>query len=87
MNAPLDHLLPAAAGLSDDGWAALSRPRSIALVGASGRASSVSFTSRFLQTNQELGYEGEIFLINPNRDEILARLIHDGVFARLADVA
>ncbi|MDN2581179.1 acetate--CoA ligase family protein [Aquibium sp. ELW1220] len=73
MNAPLDHLLPAAAGLSDDGWAALSRPRSIALVGASGRASSVSFTSRFLQTNQELGYEGEIFLINPNRDEILGR--------------
>lgn len=73
MNAPLDHLDPAPAGLSDEGWAALSHPRSIALVGASGRASSVSFTSRFLQTNEELGYEGEIFLINPNRDEILGR--------------
>lgn len=73
MNAPIDPLRPVAAGLSDAGWMALSRPRSIALVGASGRASSVSFTSRFLQTNEDLGYEGEIYLINPNRDEIMGR--------------
>lgn len=73
MNAPIDTVRPAAAGLSDEGWAALSRPRSIALVGASGRASSVSFTSRFLLTNEELGYEGDIYLINPNRDEIMGR--------------
>lgn len=54
-------------------WEALSKPTSMALVGASGRASSVSFTSRFLQTNEELGYQGEIYLINPNRDTILGR--------------
>ncbi|MGO4832805.1 CoA-binding protein, partial [Rhizobiaceae sp. 2RAB30] len=54
-------------------WEALSKPTSMALVGASGRASSVSFTSRFLQTNEELGYQGEIYLINPNRDTILDR--------------
>ena len=73
MNAPLPNTLTAAAPLSDAGWNALSRPKSIALVGASGRASSVSFTSRFLQTNADLGYEGEIYLINPNRTEILGR--------------
>ncbi|MEO4001869.1 acetate--CoA ligase family protein [Mesorhizobium sp. CAU 1732] len=73
MNAPIRHDGAIAAHLSDAGWKALSKPNSIALVGASGRASSVSFTSRFLQTNQDLGYEGEIYLINPNRQEILGR--------------
>jgi acetate---CoA ligase (ADP-forming) len=59
--------------LSPAGWAAISNPRRIALVGASGRASSVSFTSRFLQTNDDLGFTGEIFLINPSRPEIMGR--------------
>src|ERR1700677_3020212 len=59
--------------LSRAGWEAISNPRSIALVGASGRESSVSFTSRFLQTNDELGYTGDIFLINPTRSEIMGR--------------
>ena len=59
--------------LSRAGWEAISNPRRIALVGASGRTSSVSFTSRFLQTNQDLGFSGEIFLINPSRSEILGR--------------
>ena len=59
--------------LSKAGWEAISNPRRIALVGASGRASSVSFTSRFLQTNEALGYTGEIFLINPGRSEIMGR--------------
>lgn len=59
--------------LSQAGWEAISNPRRIALVGASGRASSVSFTSRFLQTNEALGYTGEIFLINPARSEIMGR--------------
>lgn len=58
---------------SGKSMAALLNPASMALVGASGRASSVSFTSRFLQTNEELGYEGEIYLINPNRETILGR--------------
>ncbi len=59
--------------LSRAGWEAISNPRRIALVGASGRQSSVSFTSRFLQTNEDLGYTGEIFLINPTRSEIMGR--------------
>lgn len=60
-------------GLSAKGWQALTRPRSIALVGASGRASSVGFTSRFIETNEALGYGGRIYLVNPNRAEILGR--------------
>jgi acetate---CoA ligase (ADP-forming) len=59
--------------LSRAGWEAISNPRRIALVGASGRESSVSFTSRFLQTNEELGFTGDIFLINPTRSEIMGR--------------
>jgi acetate---CoA ligase (ADP-forming) len=59
--------------LSRAGWEAISNPRRIALVGASGRESSVSFTSRFLQTNDQLGYTGDIFLINPTRSEIMGR--------------
>ena len=59
--------------LSRAGWEAISNPRRIALVGASGRESSVSFTSRFLQTNDELGFTGDIFLINPTRSEIMGR--------------
>lgn len=73
MNAPLTNIASTATRLSDEGWRALSDPKSIALVGASGRASSVSFTTRFLQTNADLGYDGEIYLINPKRDEILGR--------------
>jgi acetate---CoA ligase (ADP-forming) len=59
--------------LNRAGWQAISNPRRIALVGASGRESSVSFTSRFLQTNVDLGFTGEIFLVNPSRSEILGR--------------
>jgi acyl-CoA synthetase (NDP forming) len=59
--------------LTQEGWKALSNPASIALVGASGRSSSVSFTPRFLETNAGLGYRGDIYLINPNRDTILDR--------------
>jgi acyl-CoA synthetase (NDP forming) len=59
--------------LTRAGWEAISNPRRIALVGASGRESSVSFTSRFLQTNEELGFTGDIFLINPSRSEIMGR--------------
>jgi acetate---CoA ligase (ADP-forming) len=57
--------------LSRAGWEAMTNPRRIALVGASGRESSVSFTSRFLQTNDDLHFAGEIFLINPARSEIM----------------
>jgi len=59
--------------LSRAGWEALTNPRRIALVGASGRESSVSFTRRFLETNDHLGFTGDIFLINPNRSEIMGR--------------
>ncbi|MGV8951038.1 MAG: acetate--CoA ligase family protein [Cypionkella sp.] len=56
--------------LSHAGWQALTNPKAIALVGASGRASSVSFTSRLVETNAGLGFSGELFLVNPSRDEI-----------------
>src|ERR1700689_1576135 len=59
--------------LTRAGWEAISNPRRIALVGASGRESSVSFTSRFLQSNEDLGYTGEVFLVNPHRSEIMGR--------------
>jgi acetate---CoA ligase (ADP-forming) len=59
--------------LSRAGWQAISNPRRIALVGASVRKSSVSFTSRFLETNEALGFTGEIFLVNPGRTEIAGR--------------
>src|ERR1700684_2780269 len=59
--------------LSRAGWEAITNPRRIALVGASGRESSVSFTSRFLQTNDDLHFTGDIFLINPTRSEIMGR--------------
>lgn len=59
--------------LTRAGWEAIANPRRIALVGASGRESSVSFTSRFLQTNEDLGFTGDIFLINPTRSEIMGR--------------
>jgi acetate---CoA ligase (ADP-forming) len=65
-----DHWTP---HLSREGWQAIANPRRIALVGASGQKSSVSFTSRFLETNDELGFGGEIFLINPSRSEIMGR--------------
>ncbi len=70
MSSASDHWTPR---LSRAGWEAISNPRRIALVGASGRTSSVSFTSRFLQTNDDLGFTGEIFLINPSRSEIMGR--------------
>lgn len=73
MNLQFDHRSETASALGPEGWKALSNPASIALVGASGRSSSVSFTPRFLETNAELGYKGDIFLINPNRDTILGR--------------
>jgi acyl-CoA synthetase (NDP forming) len=59
--------------LTRAGWEAIANPRRIALVGASGRESSVSFTSRFLQSNEDLGYTGEVFLVNPHRSEIMGR--------------
>jgi acetate---CoA ligase (ADP-forming) len=59
--------------LTRAGWEAIANPRRIALVGASGRESSVSFTSRFLQSNDDLGFTGEIFLVNPRRSEIMGR--------------
>lgn len=70
MNTHPDFHGQSTSALTADGWEALARPRSIALVGASGRSSSVSFTTRFLRANADLGYDGAIYLINPNRSEI-----------------
>ncbi len=62
--------------LDDRSWAALTAPRSIALVGASERITGVSFTNRFLANNEQLAYPGEIHLINPNRATIFGRPCH-----------
>lgn len=59
--------------LTAEGWKAFTNPASIALVGASGRISSVGFTGTFLQTNQDLGYAGRILPINPTRDEVFGQ--------------
>lgn len=59
--------------LTSAGWQALTNPKTIALIGASGRASSVSFTSRLVETNAALGFGGQLFLINPTRDEIFGQ--------------
>jgi acyl-CoA synthetase (NDP forming) len=59
--------------LSPAGWQALTNPKAIALVGASGRASSVSFTSRLVETNAALGFGGGLYLVNPTRDEIFGQ--------------
>lgn len=47
---------------------ALLRPRSIAIVGASGREGS--FGKLLHQSIQSLGYEGQVYLINPKYDQI-----------------
>jgi acyl-CoA synthetase (NDP forming) len=56
--------------LTAEGWKALTNPATIALVGASGKISSVGFTPKFIETNRELGYAGRILPINPTRDEV-----------------
>lgn len=62
--------------LNDRNWMALTRPRSIALVGASERVTGVSFTNRFLANNAQLAFPGDIHLINPNRTTIFGRPCH-----------
>lgn len=51
-------------------WDALTNARRIALVGASDRS---RFTANLLAANDALGFEGEIFLVNPRRDTVLGR--------------
>ncbi|HSV81296.1 MAG TPA: acetate--CoA ligase family protein [Ramlibacter sp.] len=67
--------------LNDRNWAALTAPRSIALVGASERITGVSFTNRFLANNEQLAFPGEIHLINPNRATIFGRPCHASLTA------
>lgn len=51
-------------------WDALTNARRIALVGASDRS---RFTANLLAANEALGFEGEMFLVNPRRDTVLGR--------------
>lgn len=59
--------------LSDPSWEAFVAPRSIALVGASERITGVSFTNRFLANNRQVGYAGDIHLVNPARETIFGQ--------------
>jgi acyl-CoA synthetase (NDP forming) len=63
-------LQPTIPALTAEGWQAFTNPRSIALVGASGRVSAVGFTATFLKANRDLGYAGRILPVNPTRDEV-----------------
>lgn len=65
--------LPLSPGITEDGWRALSRPRNITLVGASGKVGPLNFTSGLIEANKALGYQGEIYLINPRHDQIFGR--------------
>ena len=51
-------------------WDAFTNARRIALVGASDRS---RFTRQLLSGNEDFGFEGEIFLVNPRRDTVLDR--------------
>ena len=51
-------------------WDAFTNARRIALVGASDRS---RFTRQLLSGNEDFGFEGEIFLVNPRRDTVLGR--------------
>lgn len=51
-------------------WNAFTNARRIALVGASDRS---RFTKQLLSGNEDFGFEGEIFLVNPRRDTVQGR--------------
>lgn len=51
-------------------WDAFTNARRIALVGASDRS---RFTRQLLSGNEDFGFEGEIFLVNPRRDTVQGR--------------
>jgi acyl-CoA synthetase (NDP forming) len=55
----------------DGGLQALLRPRGIALLGISGR--SENLMSRPLRYLVEHGYEGGVYPVNPNYDELVGR--------------
>lgn len=59
--------------LENHSWAAFAAPESIALVGASEKITGVSFTNRFLANNRQLGYRGDIHLVNPARETIFGQ--------------
>ncbi len=73
MSAPTPHP-------QDDGLQALLRPRGIALLGISGRPENLM--ARPLRYLVEHGYEGGIYPVNPNYDE----LVGQKCYPTLADV-
>lgn len=68
-------------GLSARQWEALTRPQSIAIVGASSRPGPLNFAQRVLGNNRKLGYRGEILLVNPRYPTILDQPAHPSVSA------
>ena len=60
-------------------WNAFTNARRIALVGASDRS---RFTRQLLSGNDDFGFEGEIFLVNPRRDTVQGR----AAFRRVSDI-
>ena len=60
-------------------WDAFTNARRIALVGASDRS---RFTRQLLSGNDDFGFEGEIFLVNPRRDTVQGR----AAFRRVSEI-
>ncbi|WP_251442847.1 acetate--CoA ligase family protein [Microbacterium sp. USTB-Y] len=59
--------------ISSECWTKLTRPRAIAIVGASERNGPASFAARFVASNEQVGFEGEIYFVNPRHDSVFGR--------------
>lgn len=62
-------------------WAALCRPRGIAIIGASGRAGPGNFAMRLTANNEKVGFGGQIYYVNPRYDSILGEPCYPNVAA------
>lgn len=57
-------------GIDAAQWQAFASPRRIAMVGASGRPGPLNFAMRLRRNNEQLGYPGKTYYINPRHDTI-----------------
>ncbi len=56
--------------LTAEGWRALAAPKTIAIIGATDRASGQNFTGRLMDGMANIGYPGKIYFVNPSRTEL-----------------
>ena len=60
-------------GLDAGQWQALTKPRAIAVVGASDRPGPLNFARRLARNNEVVGYAGAIYFVNPRYSTVLGR--------------